>query len=108
MAKKNYSKISTEGVKANPTEETKVETTLNPVEPKATETVEPKPKTKKGIVTGCAKLNMRVAPSITADIRGTIDQKTTVIILGEEGDFYKIGNPANPDYCMKKYISVKK
>lgn len=108
--KKNYSKISTEKVKAEQSGENVVKSSLNPVEPETTEVpkTETKPKVKKGIVTGCAKLNMRVAPSINAKIRGTIDQRTTVIILGEEGEFYKIGNPENPDYCMKKYITVKK
>jgi hypothetical protein len=105
--KKNYSKISTEKVKAESKEETAVKSTL---EPEVTEEVktEVKPQIKKGIVTGCAKLNMRVAPSVTAKIRGTLDQRTTVIILGDEGDFYKIGNPENPDYVMKKYITVLK
>lgn len=105
--KKNYSKISTEKAKVERTEETKVKTTL---EPEVTEEVktETPPKIKKGIVTGCVKLNMRIAPSTDAKIRGTIDQRTTVIILGEEGEFYKIGNPENPDYCMKKFITVLK
>ena len=108
--KKNYSKISTEKIKNEQTEEPKVKSSLDPVEPAVTETpkTEPKPKIKKGIVTGCAKLNLRIAPSLDAKIRGTIDQRTTVIILGEEGEFYKVGNLENPDYCMKKYITVKK
>lgn len=107
--KKNYSKISTEKAKVE-VSEPKDKSTLDPIEPEVTEApkAEIKPKVKKGIVTGCAKLNMRVAPSINAKIRGTLEQKTTVIILGEEGEFYKIGNPENPDYCMKKYITVKK
>lgn len=107
--KKNYSKISTEKVKTEIKDETKVKSTLEPVETEVVEETAPVvKKVKKGIVTGCAKLNIRTAPSLSAKIRGTLDQRTTVVILGEEGEFYKIGNPENPDYCMKKYITVKK
>lgn len=110
--RKNYSKISTEEVKAKQTEETKVKSSLEPAEPEVKEKVESKPKAKsevvKGVVVDCSKLNMRTAPSTDAEIRGTLDKGVTVIILGEEGEFYKIGNPENPDYCMKKYISIKK
>lgn len=110
--RKNYSKISTEEAKAKQTEETKVKSTLEPAEPEVTEEVETQPEAKpevvKGVVVDCKKLNMRTAPTTNAEIRGTLDEGTTVIILGEEGEFYKIGNPENPDYCMKKYISIKK
>ena len=106
MSKTNYNKMANkakEDVKKEP--EVVVDETVTENEP----VIEKKPekKVKKGVVVGCAKLNMRIAPNATATIRGTLDQGVTVIILGEEGEFYKIGNPENPDYCMKKYISVK-
>lgn len=106
--KKNYSKISTEKAKVEQNIEAEVTTSITrPAEPEV-ETVEETPEVVFGIVTGCAKLNMRIAPKADAKIRGTLIKGETVIILGEEGDFYKIGNPENPDYCMKKYISIKK
>lgn len=107
--RKNYSKISTEGAKANQTEETKIESTLEPAEPEVEEKVEikseVKPKVVNGIVVNCSKLNMRVAPNITANIVGTLDKGEKVTILGEKGEFYKIGESV---YCMKKFISIKK
>ena len=108
MSKTNYNKMANK-----PTEDVKVETGSLEVEQTTTEietpVVEEKPrkKVKKGVVVNCSKLNMRTAPKIDATIRGTINVGDTVIILGEEGEFYKIGNPENPDYCMKKFISVK-
>jgi uncharacterized protein YgiM (DUF1202 family) len=117
MAKTNYNKMS-DKVKADANIEAssldveqEVAETEEVVEETATEEVaeteDSTPEFKTGIVTDCMKLNMRVAPSLDAKIRGTLDKGVTVVILGEEGDFYKIGNPENPDYCMKKYISVK-
>ena len=112
MAKTNYNKMSNkpqEDVKTETEVVAVVEETVTETEPVIEKKPEKKPekKVKKGIVVDCTKLNMRVAPKVDAKIRGTLDRGTTVIILGEEGDFYKIGNPENPDYCMKKYISVK-
>lgn len=106
--KKNYNKMSTDKVKAETVAADVIEETVvtEAIVEKAQKPEEPK--TKFGVVTGCTKLNMRVAPSANAQIRGTLDAGTTVIILGEKNNFYKIGNPENPDYCMKKYISVKK
>lgn len=104
--RKNYSKISTEGAKAKQAEETKVESTLEPeVEEKVEIKSEVKPKVVNGVVVNCSKLNMRVAPNTTANIVGTLDKGETVTILGEKGEFYKIGESV---YCMKKYISIKK
>lgn len=107
--RKNYSKISTEEAKAKQTEETKVKSTLKPAEPEVEEKVEikseVKPELVNGVVVDCSKLNMRIAPNITANIVGTLDKGETVTILGEKGEFYKIGESV---YCMKKYISIKK
>lgn len=107
-SKKNYSKISTEGANAKQNEEVKVESTIAKAEADIVETVETKPETKQGIVVGCAKLNIRKEPKADAKIVGTLDQRTTVTIYGEEGNFYKIENPEGGKYCMKKYIVIKK
>lgn len=107
--RKNYSKISTEEAKAKQAEETKVKSSIEPAEPEVEEKVEikseDKPKVVNGVVVNCSKLNMRVAPNTTANIVGTLDKGETVTILGEKGDFYKIGESV---YCMKKFISIKK
>lgn len=111
MAKKNYNKMYNEP-KEDVTVE--IESVVEENEPVSEEVVveatpkkKPEKKVKKGVVVNCTKLNMRTAPKTDAPIRGTINNGDTVSILDEEGDFYKIGNPDNPDYCMKKYISVK-
>ena len=116
MSKKNYNKMYDETKEdVNAEVESVVEEVVTEIEPVIEETApveetpkkKPEKKHKFGVVTNCAKLNMRIAPKADAKVRGILDQGTTVIILGEEGDFYKIGNPDDPDYCMKKYISVK-
>ena len=110
--RKNYSKISTEGAKTKRAEETKIESSLEP-EVEAKVEKQPKPKTKvvkgiKGVVTGCMKLNVRKEPKVDAEVLTTLDKDAEVTIYGEEGEFYKIGNPDIGEYCMKKFISVTK
>lgn len=103
--RKNYSKISTEGAKAKQTDETKIESSL---EPEVTEKVEHKPevKTIKGVVVNCERLNVRKEPNINSEVLTILDKGATVTIYGEENEFYKIGHAG--EYCMKKYISVQK
>lgn len=103
--RKNYSKISTEGAKAKQAEETKVESTLEPAEPEVEEKVEIKPEVKKGVVVCKNRLNIRKGPSLSAEIVDSLLNGKEVTICGEEGEFYKIGES---EYCMKKYISIKK
>ena len=110
--RKNYSKISTEGVKAKPTEEIKVESTLEPVEPEANEKVENKsvPKIRKGVVDNCERLNVRTNPSTTASIDTVIEKGTEVEITDSSGDFYFVRKGPTTEgfngWCMKKFISV--
>lgn len=111
MAKKNYNKMSSEKAKTE-----NIIESLDPIaeavaaaEPQVEETVEAKPepkpvvKTKKGKVYNCVKLNIRKEPKADAEVVGTIDADSTVTILGEADDFYKIEN----GYCMKKFIKTK-
>ena len=110
--RKNYSKISTEGAKANQTEETKVESTLEHVKPEATEKVENKstPKIRKGVVANCERLNVRTNPSLTAAIDTVIEKGTEVEITDSNGEFYFVRKDSTTEgfngWCMKKYISV--
>jgi hypothetical protein len=110
MARTNYNKMSNrqkDDIKRE-YENVSVEITENEpvIEDTAVEKVVEAP-VKKGVVVGCAKLNIRKAPKATAEIVGTLTAGTTVIIHDEIGDFYKIGNPDLGEYCMKKFISVK-
>ena len=112
--RKNYSKISTECVKVKPTEDTKIESTLEPVESEATEKVETKsvPKIRKGVVDNCERLNVRTNPSLTAAIDTVIEKGTEVEITDSNGDFYFVRKGPTTEgftgWCMKKYISLIK
>lgn len=109
MAKTNYNKISK---KSEITTKDAVETNESIIE--ETETLEDvkeeivKSKVVTGIVSDCSKLNIRNDSSLDADVIGTLDKGTTVVIHGEVGDFYKIGNPNANEFCMKKFISINK
>ncbi len=109
--RKNYSKISTEGAKAKQTDETKIESTL---EPEVTEKAEHKPEVEvvKGIVTNCERLNVRTNPNLNAAVDVVIDKGTEVEIIDSNGDFYYVRKGSTTEgfdgWCMKKYISVQK
>lgn len=110
MSKKNYNRISTERAKAfekpvepvvevvDEVDEVVVQECDNRVEEPIFEKVE-------GVVANCSKLNIRKQPNPNAEIIGTINSGAKVIIHEEVGDFYKIGDS---EFCMKKFISVKK
>ncbi len=112
--KKNYSKISTEKVKAEQNVEAEIVTSIEaPTEPVA-ETVEEKVTPAKivtGVVTGCVKLNVRNNPSDKAHVECIIDKGTEVIVEGEDNGFYFVRKDNTTHgfngWCMKKYISIK-
>ena len=69
------------------------------------------PKAVTGVVVNCEKLNVRSAPSLNAKINLILSKGEGVVILelvkGSDGeDFYKVGNPEHPEYCMAKYIKI--
>lgn len=110
MAKTNYNKMSNkpkEDVKKEV--EAVVENTKVTVEAPGTEesAVTETEVAKVGIVTARTLLNIRKGPSTSDDVIGTLPAGQEVIICGEEGEFYKIGNPDGNEFCMKKFISVK-
>lgn len=57
-----------------------------------------------GIVTA-TKLNVRVLPYSSASVAGVLDKGTTVVIEGEENEFYKVSSNGLVGYCMKQYIN---
>lgn len=64
-----------------------------------------------GVVVNCEKLNVRSAPSLNSKINLILSKGEGVVILelvkGSDGeDFYKVGNPEHPEYCMAKYIKI--
>lgn len=95
----NYNKMSEKSVK-----ETKITETVE-------ETVAPPPEPVFGVVTDCAKLNVRVKPNKDADIACVIAKGTEVIIDKAKSTkkFYKVYSPTGPidGFCMKEYITIK-
>lgn len=109
MAKKNYSKMSTDKVKSDPVVETSsldVEQTVEVVDEPVVETP-----VKKGVVVNCVQLNVRNNPHPNAAIELVIKQGTEVDIIDSNGDFYHVRKGTTTEgfdgWCMKKYISVK-
>lgn len=117
MAKKNYSKMSTENVKKEDIKESldPIAEAVEAAEPVEETAVEPKKelekKVKIGVVCDCVKLNVRNNPHPNAHIELTIDKGTEVEIVGSEGDFYRVRKGTTTEgfngWCMKKYIKVK-
>lgn len=69
-------------------------------EPKKTELI--------GVVSGCAKLNVRAEASKDSDIVTVISVGTELTIEDTEDDFYKVCTLDNKTgYCMKKFIVIK-
>lgn len=63
-----------------------------------------------GVVYNCARLNVREAPSIDAEILYEINQGTEVLINENESTdtFYKICTSSGFEgFCMKQYIQMK-
>ena len=62
-----------------------------------------------GVVTECAKLNVRKEPSKDAAVLRTILLATEVVINEEESteDFYKVYVGGLSGFCMKKFINIK-
>lgn len=80
-------------------------------EPQTATTDTETPKAVTGVVVNCEKLNVRSAPSLNANINLILSKGEGVSILelvkGSDGeDFYKVGNPEHPEYCMAKYIKI--
>ena len=79
------------------------------VESEVVEVVE-EPKPVFGIVSGCAKLNIRNAPSLNGNVICTVNENTKLMLILEEStaEWYKVCNSAGLNgFCMKKYVTVK-
>lgn len=71
--------------------------------------LEPVVKPTVGIVTDCARLNVRKEPDADAEIAFVISASTNLVVFEEESteDFYKICTSAGTEgYCMKKFITL--
>lgn len=64
-----------------------------------------------GIVTDCAKLNVRQEPNVDSDIVTVINVGTRVIVDEDSStdDFYKIVTASSVEgFCMKDYIEIQR
>lgn len=58
-----------------------------------------------GKVIGCMNLNVRFEADVESKVSRIVSKNDTLIIDGEEGDWYKITTMSGDQgYCMKKYI----
>lgn len=101
-----------EDVVETPVEETVEEAIETPVEDvvKAPVKEEKKVSSKVGVVSGCDKLRVRKAASLSAGVVCIINESSAVVIddAGSTTEFYKVCTEAGVEgYCMKKFITVK-
>lgn len=83
--------------------------TQEPVENVTQEPVE-KEAPKVGVVDNCVRLNIRVAPRITADVRLIIEKGDEVILCEKQpkGEWFRVRTQDNTEgFCMKKYITIQ-
>ena len=80
-----------------------------PVENVTQEPVE-KEAPKVGVVDNCVRLNIRVAPRITADVRLIIEKGDEVTLCEKQpkGEWFRVRTQDNTEgFCMKKYITIQ-
>ena len=117
MSKKNYtnySKMAEEAVEeaVEPEVVETVETAEAPEvveQPAEPEVPVEEVKTLKGIVTGCAKLNIREEPSVKTRVLAIVDASNEMAVYQDEsfGNFYKVCTASGIEgYCMKDYVTL--
>ena len=65
---------------------------------------------KVGVVDNCSRLNVRVAPRMTADVRLIIDKGDEVTLCEKQpkGEWFRVRTQNNTEgFCMKKYITIQ-
>lgn len=106
-----YSQNNNEKPTPEVVEEPVVETAAETVEETAAEVEEvKKPATVTGVVADCKNLNVRVKPSMVADVTCTIPCGDTVVIdeSGSTNDWYKVCTANGAEgFCMKKFIKLE-
>lgn len=61
-----------------------------------------------GKVVDCFKLNVRKKPNAKAEILGTINEGTTIQIVGDHHDFYEVVAPNGlTGFCMSKFVKME-
>lgn len=68
------------------------------------------PKTVKGVVVNCAKLNVRMEPNATADVVCILDAKTEIEIdvAKSNDDWIHVYTATGAEgYCMRKFVNTR-
>lgn len=112
----NYSKPQTAPVEPEVIEEVTqeeetvvLETIEEVVQEEEIVTPEPPVEPVYGVVTECAKLNVRKEPNVNAEVVTTILLATEVLVdvVNSTEEFYKIVTGSGVEgYCMKRYINI--
>ena len=96
------------------TSSTSAVTNVQPAPVLYAEVVQPiiveEPKPVFGVVSDCAKLNIRKSPSPNGNVICTVNENTKLMIILEESttEWYKVCNSAGLNgFCMKKYVTVE-
>lgn len=96
------------------TSSTSAVTNVQPAPVLDAEVVQPiiveEPKPVFGVVSGCAKLNIRNSPSTNGNVVCVVDENTRLMISLAEStnEWYSVYNSAGLNgFCMKKFITVK-
>lgn len=101
MKNKDYTKYS------KPIQQPEVQEEVVDIQPEVPEVEAPK--TVIGVVTDCAKLNVRAEPKSNAEVVCVVTAKTDLVIDEAESteDFYKVYTESGAEgYCMKRFISI--
>lgn len=64
---------------------------------------------KHGVVTDCARLNIREEPNRESEVLGIVNAKDELVIVESEStdEFYKVLMPAGVEgFCMKRYVTI--
>ncbi|QGU96366.1 SH3 domain-containing protein [Clostridium bovifaecis] len=77
------------------------------VKPEVKPEAKPQTTTKLGIVTAKSGLNVRSAASSTGKKLGLLKHNSSVVIIGESGNWYKIKLGNSYGYAFKSYVSLK-
>lgn len=62
------------------------------------------PKTRKGIISGAAKVNIRKSPTMGDNVVTVLNEGDEVTIVGEVPNYYKV---MTPDHYKDVYVSMK-
>lgn len=124
MSKRNYSQYSNKkndkpsvvgdvvSYENEPVQEpqTAVDVVVEPVVSAPAPEVKMEPKTVKGVVFGCSKLNVRAKPNTDADVVCILDTKTEITINVDKSnaEWFCICTAAGvKGYCMRKFVDAE-